>query len=206
MTLKVKLLQFALLHLNLISSQFQLSNYKSYKEYGSVHPSILSQHMDALTHTQLLQTQHCSHRDYSTNCCPAGCSPLRTSCITFWVAALSCLLCSFSRTLQQLLTRETVDIIVCRSLLVALTSGESLCGSLTEMFEVLGGMWSCVLAHIIPQILVGGQMSCLEGRAGSAYSCRSDLGRWTERLLNGEFLFFRYFLSPNKCELRHRVF
>lgn len=37
--------------------------------------------------------------------------------------------------LQQL-TRETVEIIVCRSLLAALTSGESLCGALTELFEV----------------------------------------------------------------------
>ena len=37
---------------------------------------------------------------------------------------------------QQQLTRETVEIIVCRSLLAALTSGESLCGALTELFEV----------------------------------------------------------------------
>lgn len=37
--------------------------------------------------------------------------------------------------LQQL-TRETVEIIVCRSLLAALTSGESLCVALTELFEV----------------------------------------------------------------------
>lgn len=37
---------------------------------------------------------------------------------------------------QQQLSRETVEIIVCLSLLAALTSSESLRGPLTELFEV----------------------------------------------------------------------
>lgn len=37
---------------------------------------------------------------------------------------------------QRQPTTETVEIIVCRSLLAALTSSESLCGVLTELFEV----------------------------------------------------------------------
>lgn len=37
---------------------------------------------------------------------------------------------------QQQLTGETVEIIVCRSSLAALTAGESLCDALTELFEV----------------------------------------------------------------------
>lgn len=71
---------------------------------------------------------------------------LCASCLSIQTTALNCLLCSFSGVLclhmqatisvQQQLTRETVGIIVCRSLLAALTSGESLCGALTELFEV----------------------------------------------------------------------
>lgn len=71
---------------------------------------------------------------------------LRASCISIWATALSCVLCSFSGVLclymqatisvQQQLTWETVDIIVCRSLLAASTSGKSLCGALTELWEV----------------------------------------------------------------------
>lgn len=49
--------------------------------------------------------------------------------------------------LQQL-TRETVKIIVCRFLLVALTSGESLCGALTELFEVSGIMLGCGMVRV----------------------------------------------------------
>lgn len=49
--------------------------------------------------------------------------------------------------LQQL-TRETVEIIACRSLLVALTSGESLCGALTELFEVSGTMLACSMVRV----------------------------------------------------------
>lgn len=70
----------------------------------------------------------------------------RASCLTIRTTALNCLLCSFSGVLclhmqatisvQQQLTRETVEIIVCRSLLAALTSGESLCAALTQLFEV----------------------------------------------------------------------
>lgn len=63
------------------------------------------------------------------------------------IRALSCLLCSFSEALclymratisvQQQLTWETLDIIVCRSLSAASTSGKSLCGALTELWEAL---------------------------------------------------------------------
>lgn len=71
---------------------------------------------------------------------------LCASCLGIRTTALNCLLCSFSGvhclhmqaaiSVQQQLTRETVEIIVCRSLLAALTSGESLCGALTELFEI----------------------------------------------------------------------
>lgn len=46
---------------------------------------------------------------------------------------------------KQQLTGENVEIIVCHSLLAALTAGKSLCGALTELFEVcVSAVGSCV--------------------------------------------------------------
>lgn len=86
---------------------------------------------------------------------------------------------------QQQLTRETVEIIVCRSSLAALTSGESLCGALTELFEVsvsvFGGgvVWGvhymlvciCAAFHDARSVtLAGGQMRV--GRKVLHNSCK----------------------------------
>lgn len=104
-----------------------------------------SQLTDARTQKQLLKSQH-RRRGHSS---PNRRGPARASRLGVWAIALSCLWCCFGRALPQQLTRERVDIIVCRFLLAAVTRCESLCGALTELSEVLV---SAVAAGVPPRV------------------------------------------------------
>ena len=172
------------------------------------------------THThmhRLTQILAVRHHNYSTNCCPARCRPVRIMSqhtndsfglliMQFlWSAPLAHAkpqsLCGSSW------RGESVEIIVCRSSLAALTSGRvPLCGATNRV--VLKIPCRCGAARSVRYMLVhvcgalrhphssaqpgwwADQTGGWRERQASNNSCRSDPGRWTKQLLNREFSFF----------------